>query len=70
MTREPDDDYDEDEGPDYEFESLLDSLEDRDMVLSGWYAEGPYAVEVMENGEIGDWSTIVLPSRVGWEPTF
>lgn len=77
----PDDDRHDDY--DYDFdaraneESLIESHEesfaaalDRDEVADGFRAFGPYVVEVFANEIVGSMNTIVLPSRVGWEPTF
>jgi hypothetical protein len=69
-TRSPDNDYDENEGPDYEFESLLDSLVDRDMVWPGFHRDGGLLIEVFNTGDVEILGYVVLPSCVGWEPKF
>lgn len=54
------------------YESLCAAFDDamsRDEVADGFHAFGPYVVEVVA-GVVVDMNTIVLPSRVGWEPVF
>lgn len=71
-TRSPDDDaVEEYERADRELDDeSLEAALARDEVNAGFATWGPYVLEVLENGEIGFVSTIVLPSRVGWEPVF
>lgn len=71
-TRSPDDDaVEEYERIDREIEdeSFLAAL-DRDEVAPGFHRNGPYVVEVFANGVVDIVSYVVLPSRIGWEPTF
>lgn len=73
-TRTPWDDAEEDRvDEELDHESLCAAFDDalaRDEVAPGFHAYGPYVVRVFENGDCDLVGTVVLPSRVGWEPVF